>query len=155
MWNALVKPVRKLVAVPKRLLHELREWSRPARVAAHAVADLRKTKTELVADNALLRQQLIVANRHIKRALFTRSERTATAFFARLTRSWRDAMLLVQPDTVLRWHRKAFKLAWWLKSKPKDPDKPRNKTAIETIKLIRTMARRIDTGVQKESEASS
>ena len=40
--------VRKLVALPKRLLEEVREWSRPARVAAHAVADLDKTKTELV-----------------------------------------------------------------------------------------------------------
>ena len=140
MWNALLKRVRQLVSLPKRLLDELREWSRPARVAAHAVADLRKTNTELVADNALLRLQLIVADRHIKRALFTRSERTATAFFARFTRSWRDAMLLVQPDTVLRWHRKVFKLAWWLKSKPKSPE-PRNKTAKETIELIRRMAR--------------
>ncbi len=140
MWNALENRVRKLIAVPKRLLRELREWSRPARVAAHAVADLQKTKTELIADNALLRQQLIVADRHIKRALFTRSERTATTVFARFTRSWRDAMLLVQPDTVLGWHRKVFKLAWWLKSKPKNP-KPRSRTAVETIKLIRRMAR--------------
>ncbi len=141
MWNTLMKRVRKLVALPKRLLDELREWSRPAHIAAHAVADLRKTKTELVADNALLRLQLIVADRHIKRALFTRGERTAAAVFARFTGTWRDAMLLVQPDTVLRWHRKAFKLAWWLKSKPKAPDKPCNKTAIETIKLIRRMAK--------------
>lgn len=141
MWNTLMKRVRKLVALPKRLFDELRAWSRPARVAAHAVADLRKTKTELVADNALLRLQLIVADRQIKRALFTRGERTAAAVFARFTRTWRDAMLVVQPDTVLRWHRKTFKLAWWLKSKPKDPDKPCNKTAIETIKLIRRMAK--------------
>ena len=63
MWNALVKQVRKAVALPKRLLDELREWSRPARVAAHAIAYLRKTKTELIADNALLRLQLIVADR--------------------------------------------------------------------------------------------
>ena len=91
-------------------LRAVREWSRPARVAAHAIADLSKTKTELIADNALLRQQLIVANRQIKRALFSPSERATTTFLARLTRSWRDAMLLVQPDTVLRWHRQVFKL---------------------------------------------
>ena len=140
MWNTLSKRVRKLVALPKRLLEELREWSRPVRVAAHAVADVRKTKAELIADNALLRQQLIVANRQIKRALFTRSERAATTILARFTRSWRDAMLLVQPDTVLGWHRKVFKLAWWLKSRPRSR-KPKSRIALETIKLIRTMAK--------------
>lgn len=139
MRNALAKRIRRLIQLPKRLLQELRQWSRPARVAAHAIADIRKTKTELIADNALLRQQLLVADRHIKRALFTRSERTATAFFARFTRAWPDAMLLVRPDTVLGWHRELFKLAWWLTSKPKNR-KPGNSTAIETIKLIRRMA---------------
>ena len=60
-----MKQLRKLVNLPKRLLEELRAWSRPARVAPHAIADIRKTKTALIADNALLRQQLIVADRHM------------------------------------------------------------------------------------------
>ncbi len=67
MWKTLMNRARKLVALPgataKRLVRAVREWSRPARVAARAIADVRKTKTELIADNALLRQQLIVANR--------------------------------------------------------------------------------------------
>ena len=105
MWNSLLERARQLLALPEPVLDEVRKWSRPARVAAHAIADLRKTKIELVADNALLRLQLMVADRHIKRALFTRGERIAAAVFARFTRAWRDAMLLVQPDTVLRWQR--------------------------------------------------
>ncbi len=48
-------------------------------------------------------------------------------------------MLLVQPDTVLRWHRQVFKLVWRAKSKPKTV-KDTEKIDIETIRLIRTIA---------------
>ena len=32
--------------------------------------------------------------------------------------SWRDALVNVQPDTLLRWHRKGFRLLWRWKSRP-------------------------------------
>ena len=102
--------------------------------------DLRKTQTELSPDNSLPRMQLIVAARNSCRALFTPSERTATRLLARFTRSWWDAMLLVQPNTVLRWRPKAFKLACSLRSRPKNLE-TRNKTSKETIELIRRMAK--------------
>jgi putative transposase len=144
MWTALVNRGKTLVALTGKavrgVLRGVKEWSRPARVAAHAIADIRKTKTELIAENALLRQQLIAAKRQLKRARLTRSERAASTLLARLTRCWRGAILVVQPETVLRWHRELFKLTWWLKSKPKNP-KPKNKIAIETIRLIRQMAK--------------
>jgi putative transposase len=143
MWTALVNRGKKLVALTgkavKGVLRGVKEWSRPARVAAHAIADMRKTKTELIAENALLRQQLIVVKRQSKRARLTRSERIAATFFARLTRWWRGTILTVQPDTILRWHRELFRLAWWLKSRPTG-SKPKNKTVTETIRLIRQMA---------------
>ena len=57
---------------------------------------------------------------------------------ARLASTWRQAVLLVQPDTVLRWHRQGFQLLWRLKSKA-GSSAPR--IAAETIALIERMAR--------------
>ncbi|MBU8922993.1 MAG: integrase core domain-containing protein [Bacteroidales bacterium] len=48
-------------------------------------------------------------------------------------------MTMVQPETVIRWHRKAFKLYWRWKSRPRWPG--RRKVPIEIRNLIRTMSR--------------
>jgi putative transposase len=56
---------------------------------------------------------------------------------ARLLPRWRDAVLLVKPETILRWHREGFRLLWRWKSRQKNPT---SKLAAETIPLIRRMA---------------
>jgi putative transposase len=56
---------------------------------------------------------------------------------ARLVRTWNQALLIVQPETLLRWHRELFRLYWKRKSKA-PAHKP--KIAAETIALIREMA---------------
>jgi len=56
---------------------------------------------------------------------------------ARLSPTWRSATLLVQPDTILRWHRQAFQLFWRRKSKRVGAP-PR--IADDTIALIETLA---------------
>ena len=53
-------------------------------------------------------------------------------------RAWRQALLIVQPETVLRWHRQLFRRCWRRKSRAKASPKP--KVAPETITLIRQMA---------------
>jgi len=53
-------------------------------------------------------------------------------------RAWRQALLIVQPETVLRWHRQGFLLLWRWKSRPRSAPQPR--VAVETIALIRAMA---------------
>lgn len=103
------------------------------------MADTLKTKPTLIGENALLRQQLIVARRQIKRAHCCRSERISMTMWARLTRGWQGAILLVQPDTVLRWHRDAFRFVWRVKSRRKAKKGPPT-TTTETIELIRMMA---------------
>ncbi|NWG12762.1 MAG: transposase [Acidobacteria bacterium] len=50
---------------------------------------------------------------------------------------WKDALHIVKPDTLLRWHRQGFKLYWWQKSKG-TPRRPQ--ISDETIALIRAMA---------------
>jgi hypothetical protein len=77
------------------------------------VADVVRRRTDLVAENALLRQQLIVAQRMIAgRVRWAPWQRYTMGLAARLAPGWRDATLLVQPATILRWHRAGFRAFW-------------------------------------------
>ncbi len=67
--------------------------------------DLARGKSELIAENALLRQQLIILRRHIKRPRYTKTDRLLLVLLARAVRAWRQALLIVQPETLLKWHR--------------------------------------------------
>ena len=51
---------------------------------------------------------------------------------------WRQALVLVNPETLLRWHRDAFRRLWTWRSKPKSPRSPR--LSKDVIALIRRMA---------------
>jgi putative transposase len=53
-----------------------------------------------------------------------------------LTGTWRDSLMVVKPETVLRWHRQAFQAIWrWKSRRAQQP-----RVAPETIELIRRMA---------------
>ena len=54
-------------------------------------------------------------------------------------RAWRQALLIVQPETLLRWHRQGFRLFWRRKSRA-GASTARPKVAPETITLIKEMA---------------
>ena len=102
-----------------------------------AVTDLTRTKPQLIAENLLLRQQLIVLNRAGKRPRLTRADRALFVLLASTLHTWKEALLIVKPETVLRWHRQSFRLFWKRKShatwqEPKIP--------LETITLIKEMA---------------
>jgi hypothetical protein len=70
-----------------------------------------------VAENALLRQQLIVLRRRTKRPRCTCLDRLLLVPLAQRVRAWRQALLLVQPETLLRWHRAGFRFLWCRKSR--------------------------------------
>ena len=101
-----------------------------------AARDLVRSRPELVAENALLRQQLIILRRQ-KRPQLSQWDRIKLVCLARLTPNWKDALHIVQPDTLLRWHRDLFRFVWRRKSKPKGR---RRRISQETIDLIRQMA---------------
>jgi transposase InsO family protein len=101
-------------------------------------ADLLRPKAQLLAENALLRQQLIVLKRSVKRPRLRRRDRIVVVALSRLNSAWKDALVIVQPDTLLRWHRQMFKLVWWRKSRPKTR---RLRVALDAIALIRRIAR--------------
>ncbi len=62
------------------------------------LADLPRGKSELLAENALLRHQLIVLRRHIKRPVYRKTDRLLLVFLARMVRPWKQALFLVQED---------------------------------------------------------
>jgi putative transposase len=125
-----------LHAFSSRLIH----WTKPltSSLPLTTLTDLGRSKSELIAENALLRQQLIILKRQVKRPSVTRADRILLVLLARVVRNWQQALVIVQPDTLLRWHRELFRLYWKRKSKAAS-HKP--KLAEETITLIRQIAK--------------
>jgi hypothetical protein len=65
------------------------------------IADLGRSKSELMAENALLRQQLIMLKRQVKRPACTKTDRVLLVLLAKVVRTWKQALFIVQPDTLL------------------------------------------------------
>jgi putative transposase len=66
----------------------------------------------LIAENMFLRQQLIVLERQVARPQLRPRERVVLVMLASRIQAWRDALIIVKPDTLIRWHRRGFKLFW-------------------------------------------
>ncbi len=124
----------------QRVEQRLKHWAQPknAGLLLGAVTDVTRSKSELVAENAFLRQQLIVLQRQTKRPALTPSDRGLLVVLASQLRTWREALLIVKPDTLLNWHRQGFRLFWRHQSKAKHRP-PR--VAPEVIALIQRMVR--------------
>jgi putative transposase len=101
------------------------------------IADLARGKSELIAENALLRQQLIILHRQIKRPVYRKTDRLLLVLLARMVWAWKQALFLVQPETLLRWHRELFRVFWKHKSKARSR---KSRLSPETISLIKEMA---------------
>ncbi len=78
-----------------------------------------------MAENLLLRQQLLVASRQVKQPKLWPWERGLFVVLASRLGHWREAALLVEPDSVIRWHREGFRVLWRRKSKSQRLPKPR------------------------------
>ena len=91
-------------------------------------------------ENALLRQQLIVLKRQVKRPALTWRDRALLVLLASKLRMWKEALVIVQPDTVLRWHRELFCRVWRRRSRHKGK-KGRQPLADDIVALIKSMAR--------------
>jgi len=136
IWASIRRHARPaLRAVHRRLL----AWTRPAigPRGGSTVGDLTRTKAALIAENAFLRQQLVVLSRQGKRPVLSPADRLRLVLLARLDRGWRAALLIVRPDTLLRWHRQGFRLVWRAKSRgaTKRPQVP-----AETVAAITRLA---------------
>jgi putative transposase len=101
------------------------------------LADMTRGKAELLAENALLRHQLVILRRQVKRPVYRQTDRLLLMLLARMVRTWKQALFLVQPETLLRWHRELFRVFWKHKSKAL-ARKPR--LSPQTISLIKEIA---------------
>ena len=95
------------------------QWIKPptTSLVLGTFADLTRSKTELLAENALLRKPLIILRRQVKRPIFQKTDRFLLVLLARMVRTWKQALFLVQPETLLRGPRELFRLFWKHKSK--------------------------------------
>ena len=100
------------------------------------LSDITRSKSELIAENAFLRQQLIVLQRQTKRPALTPRDRGLLVLLASRFRWWREALMVVKPETLVGWHRQGFRLFWRHKSKVRTPQ-PR--VPEDVIALIHTM----------------
>src|SRR3984957_3781804 len=94
-----------------------------------------RSKRAIEAENLFLRRQLALhVERGGKRRRVDQFSRIALALLSRFF-NWRDALVVVRPETMIRWHRAGWKLFWRLKSRSGRPPIPRLIQA-----LIRRMA---------------
>jgi putative transposase len=122
------------------LHHRYVAWTKPdtTSLLLGALTDLSRSKSQLVGENALLRQQLIILRRQVKRPACTKTDRMLLVLLARIVRRWKQALVIVQPETLLRWHRQGFRLYWKYKSRAISATP---KLSAETVALIQEMAR--------------
>ena len=98
---------------------------------------LLRSKARLAADNTALRHQLIVLHRKLPgRIQLSNSDRFFFVWLYRLFPSVLDAILIIQPETLVRWHRDGFRCYWRWKSRSRIGRPPID---LELRSLIRQM----------------
>lgn len=98
-----------------------------------------QSRITLLAENVALRHQLTVLQRSVKRPKLKPRDRVFWAWLSKIWPAWRSALVIVKPDTVVRWHQQGFKLYWRWLSRPCKPGRP--KIPLEVRELIRRMSR--------------
>lgn len=97
-----------------------------------------RSRAALHVEILALRHQLQVLQRSRPRRLYlTQADRLLWVWLSRVWIQWRSAVVIVKPDTVIAWHRRAFRLFWTWKSRHRlgRPTVPADVRA-----LIRTMS---------------
>jgi len=120
--------VLSAVSIVARLASELVGW----------VALAFQSRQSLQAEVLFLRRQLaLYVERGIKPRRIDPVTRISLAILSRFC-NWRDALVVVRPETMIRWHSAGWKLFWRLKSRPGRSPIPQPLQA-----LIRRMANEI------------
>ena len=108
------------------------------RILFGVVIDLFRPRAALEAEILVLRQQIIVLRRGRRgRMPFIAIDRIVFAWLCSLCPKAREALAIVQPDTVLRWHRAGFRCYWRWKSKR---HQGRPTVPAEVRRLVRQMS---------------
>lgn len=96
-------------------------------------------RAKIAVENLALRQQLAILRQNITRPRIRNRDRIFRVWLSNLWSNWRSALIIVKPDTVIRWHRKGFRLYWRWRSKKRKNGRP--KIDREIRDLIHRMCR--------------
>jgi putative transposase len=99
--NPILSCLKRLVGASVNVLrNRFVQWTKPltSSLPLGTLADLARSKPELMAENALLRQQLIILKRQVKRPACTKTDRIFLVLLARAVRAWKQTLFLVQED---------------------------------------------------------
>ncbi len=77
-----------------------------------ALRGMARSRISLAAENAILRHQLAVLQRGRPRPLLRPADRVLWIWLCRHWKRWRSALVLIQPATVLKWHREGYRRYW-------------------------------------------
>jgi putative transposase len=106
------------------------------RDVASLVSSAMRSRAQLAAENLFLRKQLaLYQERRVKPRRADDATRLILAGVSRFV-EWRRLLIIVKPETLIRWHRKGFRLFWRWKSRA--PGRPPIPAAVQ--RLIATMA---------------
>jgi len=98
----------------------------------------RRSYREIALENLALRQQLVVMKRQCPRPRVRTADRIFWVWLSTVWSHWRQALMIVRPETVVSWQRKGFRLFWSWSSKRKRRGRPEASSEIRA--LIRRMA---------------
>ena len=96
-----------------------------------------RCRYDLAAENLALRQQLAVMKHQHHRPRLSDADRYFWVALSRIWSGWHISLHIVQPETVVRWHRQGFRYYWRWKSRHRG----RPKADLEIRALIRQMCR--------------
>jgi putative transposase len=104
------------------------------RIILLLVRALFRDRSHLALENLALRQQLAILRHKAPRPRLRGADRAFWVSLEQVWDQWRSALILVKPETVIRWHRQGFRYFWRWKSRGRPCTSP------ELIRLIRRMS---------------
>ena len=112
----------------------------------HSVLAFFRSRKEQVIVELALRQQLATFAKTRSNPKLTTLDRAFWVGLFRFWSRWNEVLVIVKPDTVVRWHRKGFRLYWrWISKR--GPGRPRVSEELQA--LIRRLARENKWGARK------
>ena len=88
---------------------------------------------DLALENFALRQQLAIFKRRHPRPSLRPTDRLFWVWLSKIWTGWREALIIVKPETVIAWHRLAFRFYWRWLSRRKSIGRPRVSAEVRTL----------------------
>ncbi len=91
------------------------------RLFVSALGDLFRSRASLEAEIVALRHEVAVLKQRLgrRRVRLTWRDRMLWVGLSRVWPDWRSSLVIVRPETMLRWHRESFRAYWRWKARPR------------------------------------